>query len=188
MSATNESFGRAVRRQRLQLDLTAEKAAEKASVAYKTWLRLEHGLLVRHGSYSKVDALFGLPPATTLRCWQEQDVDGWESAVLSANESSSEANGIRGEQAPIPASLCDVSWIIPDLPLEALLRLGDMIGIALEFRRKEMLYKDSSVIRRVADAIREAHGGSADQSADDPIDYRNLAISALDAARKEGMS
>lgn len=63
----NAAFGDAVREERLRLGLTAEEAASRAKLAYKTWLRIESGKPVRNMSYAGVDRLFGLPPGTALR-------------------------------------------------------------------------------------------------------------------------
>jgi transcriptional regulator with XRE-family HTH domain len=63
----DRKIGEIIREERIARDLTAEEAARRAKVAYKTWQRIEHGWPVRGRSLSGVDRLFGLPLGTTLR-------------------------------------------------------------------------------------------------------------------------
>jgi DNA-binding XRE family transcriptional regulator len=48
-----------IRERRLQLNLSARRAAERAEVARETWTRLEEGKVVRHTTYDKVEAALG---------------------------------------------------------------------------------------------------------------------------------
>lgn len=56
--------GLVIQEERFQRGFTAEQAAKRARVAYKTWLRIESGKKVRALSWNGVDRLFGLTPGT----------------------------------------------------------------------------------------------------------------------------
>lgn len=52
-------FGDAVKRERIKRRWTAEEAAERAGLAYKTWLRIESGRPVRNLSWERAERLLG---------------------------------------------------------------------------------------------------------------------------------
>lgn len=56
--------GLIIQEERFQRGFSAEQAAKKAKVAYKTWLRIESGKPVRPLTWNGVDRLFGLAPGT----------------------------------------------------------------------------------------------------------------------------
>lgn len=61
----DREIGEIVRTERIARGLSAEEAARRAKVAYKTWKRIEDGEPVRRLSLAGVDRLFGLPAGTT---------------------------------------------------------------------------------------------------------------------------
>lgn len=77
-----EALGHVVVRERSRRGWTAEEAAKRAKISYKTWLRIEHGEPVRNATLMKVDTLFGLSPGTALDVWQRGDEQALEAALM----------------------------------------------------------------------------------------------------------
>lgn len=67
----DHDLGELIQQERVALGLSAEEAARRAKLAYKTWLRIESGDPVRNMSLTGVDRLFGLPSGTTVRASSE---------------------------------------------------------------------------------------------------------------------
>lgn len=110
--------GLVIQEERFQRGFTAEQAAKKARVAYKTWLRVESGRPVRPMTWNGVDRLFALPPGTAR---QMHTVDELKE-VLSRNYDEI----IRDMGAPEPFELMvifepDVDEVLADGIVSAVL-------------------------------------------------------------------
>lgn len=94
--------GLIIQEERFQRGFTAEQAAKKAKVAYKTWLRIESGKPVRNLTWNGVDRLFGLPPGTTRNI---NDTDELKSVLARNYEETVERMGAPPRQVSGSASL-----------------------------------------------------------------------------------
>ena len=135
----------AIKEARTRLGLTAQQAAEKAAVAYKTWLRIEAGRPVRLSSWHGVDKVFGLAPGTALRAVMN---DGDLDAVL--RKGVERRHGIDDVMATINAET------IPDLIDHASRRLRQALAVLMQGHADEL-----AEVRAENARLRAALGGGA---------------------------
>lgn len=88
-------FGEVIKRERARRGWSAEDAARRAGVAPKTWQRLEDGKPVRNKTFESVDGLFGLPPGTAVRVWQDGVAGVLEVALERAQRNEHVTNAAR---------------------------------------------------------------------------------------------
>lgn len=169
----DEILGKLIRRERLARGLTAEAAAEKADLAYKTYLRVESGKPVRYMTWRGIEILFDLtvgaihaaratyaPPhevATTLSSTRTNQIKE-EPASLPPYGIRTEPDPDHGHQPTLPrvpgARRITNLWDrLEGLELDDLKRLRDMIDGAIFTMQSSVMEADVAVAAvRVADA------------------------------------
>jgi transcriptional regulator with XRE-family HTH domain len=145
--AYDEILGILIRRERTARGMTAEAAAEKAHLAYKTYLRVENGKSVRYTTWRHIENLFGLAPNSLMAARTTHEPPLEVVPILSASRPDSTPNkrtiigNARSSLGPLASSAratfapaardIDLRSRLAGLTVEELRRLSDMIEGAL---------------------------------------------------------
>jgi transcriptional regulator with XRE-family HTH domain len=126
-----KELGRAIERERLRREWTAEEAANRAGVSAKTWQRLEDGKVARSNTYAKIDRVFNLDPGTIMQYFYEGgDVSSiFDLPIINPDLTFKSIQPLHDyDFTPRPPTLADR---VAGLSLGELRRLRDMVDAAI---------------------------------------------------------
>ncbi|MEV6879571.1 hypothetical protein [Amycolatopsis sp. NPDC051128] len=137
----DELLGGIIRQERIARGLTAEAAAERAELAYKTYLRVENGKKVRYLTWQHIENLFYLQPGTLLSARAKtkpaEEVERVLSSTRDREDSTSPQNLSRTAlEPPVAYGLTPYGIAPREIPLREIPLRDRLTGLGLDDLRR----------------------------------------------------